>query len=152
MSLIPVGQTAFSTLPDCGGAYGLLINLERGLLDAGPAGAPGTLMPGRYLYAGSANGPGGIRARVTRHARSKKQLHWHIDKLTTAGTIFAVHTWQQQRECEIVDACLATGQAAIAMPGFGSSDCRNCAAHLVRLTPCFDPRLLAARLGAAQSI
>ena len=39
------------------------------------------LYPGFYLYVGSAFGPGGVRARVSRHYRKTKQHHWHIDYL-----------------------------------------------------------------------
>ncbi|MFL5280923.1 MAG: DUF123 domain-containing protein [Rhodopila sp.] len=31
-----------------------------------------SLLPGRYLYAGSARGPGGMRARLDRHLRRNK--------------------------------------------------------------------------------
>ena len=40
------------------------------------------LAPGCYVYAGSARGPGGIRARVRRHLRPDKTPHWHIDQVT----------------------------------------------------------------------
>ena len=37
------------------------------------------IIPGYYLYLGSAFGPGGLRARVGRHARTDKKNRWHID-------------------------------------------------------------------------
>jgi len=39
------------------------------------------LQPGFYIYVGSAFGPGGVQARVSRHLRTDKQEHWHIDYL-----------------------------------------------------------------------
>ena len=46
--------------------------------------------PGWYVYIGSAFGPGGITARVTRHARAAKRLHWHIDYLLEHADIEAI--------------------------------------------------------------
>ena len=65
------------------GAYMLALDLRRpaALHIAKFAGC--TLAPGRYLYLGSARGPGGIGARLKRHFRQDKALHWHIDHLTT---------------------------------------------------------------------
>jgi Uri superfamily endonuclease len=39
------------------------------------------LETGYYIYIGSAFGPGGVRARVSRHFRKEKRKHWHIDYL-----------------------------------------------------------------------
>jgi len=87
------------------------------------------LRPGFYIYVGSAQGPGGIDARVTRHRRREKKLHWHIDYLrrhtalietwTMAGTANREHDWA---------AALAT-QYESAYDRFGASDCR-CNSHL----------------------
>ena len=57
------------TLPDIRGAYALVLRLAHETrLDIATLGRP--LLPaGLYLYAGSAWGPGGIRARVRRHLR-----------------------------------------------------------------------------------
>lgn len=77
-------------LPAGPGAYALLLRL------AEPAEAPtrafpsAVLAPGTYLYAGSAWGPGGIRARVLRHARRAKALHWHVDSLTEVADLVGV--------------------------------------------------------------
>jgi len=87
------------------------------------------LRPGFYIYVGSAFGPGGIQARVSRHRRRDKKLHWHIDYLrrhtalietwTLPGTVNQEHDWA---------AKLAT-RYEIAYPRFGASDCR-CPSHL----------------------
>jgi len=39
------------------------------------------LLPGYYIYIGSAFGPGGVRARVNRHFRMDNRVYWHIDYL-----------------------------------------------------------------------
>ncbi len=36
---------------------------------------------GEYLYTGNAFGPGGLRARISRHLESGRKSHWHIDYL-----------------------------------------------------------------------
>ena len=86
-----------------------------------------------YLYAGSAYGPGGIPARVNRHRRPGKKVHWHIDRLTNAGTVVSVVAIPGGRECAIVAAALRVPGVTMPSPGFGSSDCRACPAHLLRL-------------------
>ena len=39
------------------------------------------LLPGYYLYVGSAYGPGGLRARIGHHCHPADRLHWHVDYL-----------------------------------------------------------------------
>jgi Uri superfamily endonuclease len=51
------------------GAYLLLLNVVVPLCVTLPRRAPASLPAGRYLYAGSAHGPGGLRARLARHLR-----------------------------------------------------------------------------------
>lgn len=87
---------------------------------------------GDYLYAGSAFGPGGSRVRVSRHLRADKKPHWHIDHLSARAACIDVKTYPVRRECALVADMLAAG-ADLPVPGFGSADCRDCAAHLVRL-------------------
>ena len=91
------------------------------------------LKPGRYAYCGSANGPGGIAARVRRHARPTKAAHWHVDHLTGAGRIIEAAACAGGSECDLLRRLLALPGAAIPVPGFGSSDCRTCPSHLVLL-------------------
>lgn len=90
------------------------------------------LGPGSYVYVGSAYGPGGIAARVGRHLRTSKKPHWHIDHLSTNASCVEVGIYPGGNECDLVADLLEAG-GTIAVPGFGSSDCRRCAAHLVRL-------------------
>lgn len=127
------GATDAEALPATPGAYVLIIELTaptpvrlRTLSEA-------VLPPGRYAYAGSARGPGGIRARVRRHMRADKKLHWHIDHLTAAAGVRGAVALPGRRECEAVAALMAAGGATIPVPGFGSSDCADCPAHLLAL-------------------
>lgn len=124
-----------SALPPESGAYILWIDLDRPLTLALPRLGSPVLRPGRYAYCGSARGPGGIRARVARHLRSvtspARKAHWHVDRLTAAGHIVAALVAPGGNECALMDTLLARDGAAVPVPGFGSSDCRRCAAHLV---------------------
>lgn len=112
--------------PKTSGAYALLVALDKPLcVRAGAKRA--TLAPGRYIYCGSAKGPGGLRARLARHMRRDKRVRWHIDQLTIVGTVFGAWVFPDRSECE-------TNGALAALPtpieGFGSSDCRRCRSHL----------------------
>ena len=87
---------------------------------------------GWYAYAGSAQGPGGLGARLSRHVRSPKTLHWHIDYLRTHAA--PVEIWHVggggKRECAWANALSRLPAASLPVPRFGSSDCR-CPTHLV---------------------
>ena len=107
------------------------------------------LAPGRYAYCGSAYGPGGLKARIGRHLRADKAVRWHVDRLTAAGRIVDFRAVPGGRECDLLDRLLEAPGAVVPVPGFGSSDCRACPAHLVALPAGFDPRGLAAALSAA---
>lgn len=87
---------------------------------------------GWYVYVGSARGPGGLAARVGRHLRPAKQVHWHVDRLLAWAEVREVwaRAGDAPSECAWA-AALAQARAARRWPpGFGSSDCR-CAGHLV---------------------
>lgn len=79
-----------------------------------------------YAYVGSAMN--GLRARLARHLRKGKKLHWHIDYLLKEAEIKEIIICQGEErvECYLAQA-LAGGFQSI--PGFGSSDCR-CQSHL----------------------
>ncbi|MCW2306976.1 GIY-YIG nuclease family protein [Rhodobium gokarnense] len=118
-------------LPRAPGAYVLVLGL------AEPAALPARfgeamLPPGWYLYCGSARGPGGIAARLGRHLRREKKNRWHIDALTiAAGTIEAAAV-PDGDECALVSKLSAFRNIDVPVPGFGSTDCRRCASHLLR--------------------
>ncbi|MBN1580584.1 MAG: GIY-YIG nuclease family protein [Anaerolineae bacterium] len=116
------------------GTYCLVVRLDQ--FAQIRVGALGTFdfLCGWYIYVGSAMGPGGLRARLARHSRSDKRLHWHIDYLLAEGTLEA--TWQmassEKHECVWAKAVIGLPGARIPALGFGSSDCR-CPSHLVYL-------------------
>lgn len=119
------------------GAYLLLIRLDVPI-EFTLRGRPVRLAAGIYAYAGSANGPGGIKARVTRHMRKEKKLHWHVDRLTIAAQEITALAFPGGTECALVARMLASGVTEIPVSGFGSSDCRSCKAHLLRLNKAGD--------------
>lgn len=123
-------QSAKSILPQDVGAYILLIHLNKSLILDLPRLPADSVGPGWYAYAGNAYGPGGLRARLARHQRKDKRLHWHIDRLTVHASPLAIPIVEGD-ECAIVTALLAGNRFHIPIPGFGSTDCRNCQSHLL---------------------
>ncbi len=124
------------------GAYVLIIELDAPLA-LGMATLPNAVLaPGRYAYCGSAHGPGGLKARIARHIRRGKPQHWHIDRLTAAGRIVAVHAEAEARECALMARVRAHSGASIPVAGFGSTDCRSCQAHLAAVPADFEPEML----------
>ena len=120
-----------AALPGGPGAYLLLLALGRPLALAIRGLPPAILPPGWYIYAGSARGPGGIRARLARHLRSGKRAHWHIDHLSEAAVARRGFPAPAAGECTLLRALLARPGFRAPVPGFGSSDCRGCASHLL---------------------
>ncbi len=89
-----------------------------------------SLAPGYYCYVGSAFGPGGLRARLGRHARGAMRKRWHIDYLRAASEPIQLwfQTQSESRECAWAEA-LGKGSVFRGIPRFGTSDCR-CDTHL----------------------
>lgn len=89
------------------------------------------LQPGFYFYAGSAHGPGGLRARLGRHLRPNPTRRWHIDYLKSEAPIVAIWYLTGPRSDEHISAAVLYRdlKAAIPLPRFGASDC-SCPAHL----------------------
>jgi Uri superfamily endonuclease len=114
------------------GTYLLLAHLECAVEI--PIGKLGTFSfdTGWYTYAGSALGPGGLPARLARHARADKRLHWHIDFLLQHAALDTI--WQaahpQKLECAWAMAMLDLLGAQTPVRRFGASDCR-CSSHLI---------------------
>lgn len=89
---------------------------------------------GYYIYVGSAFGPGGVKARVSRHMRRKETRHWHIDYAREFMEPYAVwyshdnnhleHIWAQKLE-EI--------NSMSSVIGFGCSECK-CTSHFFHTT------------------
>jgi Uri superfamily endonuclease len=120
-------------LPAVPGAYVLIMESRSPIAVSIGSLTDTVLPPGRYAYAGSARGPGGIRARVARHLRKDKKLHWHIDRITTAADITEVRTYPDGDECGLVIELMTQPGAHHPIRNFGSSDCRICASHFVAL-------------------
>ena len=118
-------------LPAKPGAYLLLLRLAAPLPLRIPALGTAMLPAGCYVYAGSARGPGGIRARAGRHLLRGKPLRWHVDRLTETAAARWAFAVPGGRECDLVQALLARPDYEVALAGFGSSDCRRCASHLL---------------------
>ncbi len=122
--------------PALPGAYILFIQVHAALEIAPGALAKSTLPAGLYAYVGSARGPGGLRARLTRHMRPDRRIHWHVDHLTRRAPVVAVLPLpgSERSECGCLKSLLAIEGVSVPVRGFGSTDCRaGCPAHLVRL-------------------
>jgi len=94
---------------------------------------------GYYAYVGS--GMGGVKARVNRHLRPDKRVHWHIDYLLQRASLSDVIIGESTERTECAIAC-ALGSQFDAIPGFGSSDCR-CPSHLFFATEDMRPKIRA---------
>lgn len=126
-----VDHRLLGNLPVTGGAYALILHLEQAVAVDLPKLSAQPIAPGWYLYAGSAYGPGGLRARLARHFKPNKKTHWHIDRLTNICAPAAALSMPGGCECAIA-AELAAGQAfGFVAAGFGASDCRQCPSHLL---------------------
>jgi Uri superfamily endonuclease len=112
--------------PATPGAYALALRLDAPL-DVRIGKNSATLTAGDYLYCGSARGPGGLRARLSRHMRPQKRAHWHVDQITAVASLLGAFVEEQGDECALN---AALDDLPIPVAGFGSSDCRRCATHL----------------------
>ena len=74
-------------------------------------------------------GPGGLKARLSRHVRRSKSVRWHVDRLTEQGLVIGSWIFLGGDECRLVQMC-----SYLLMPiaGFGSSDCATCRSHLLQ--------------------
>jgi len=117
--------------PDSG-TYILLIVVDRALTL--PVGSLGNVafVPGHYLYVGSALR--NLRARLVRHARREKRIHWHIDVLLAHARLVEawVHVGRERLECAWAHALAERPDLVPWGRRFGASDCR-CATHLFRV-------------------
>jgi len=82
---------------------------------------------GIYFYTGSAQR--NLSARLQRHSRKKKPLHWHIDYLSVKAEMLGAIMIPGQRKYECEIAKELGKMFELAVPGFGASDCR-CTGHL----------------------
>jgi Uri superfamily endonuclease len=84
---------------------------------------------GYYYYVGSAQK--NLQARLKRHQRREKKLHWHIDYLLAKSQLRNIVTWPVAREgeCRLAEYIRTILKGRIIVPGFGSGDC-HCSSHL----------------------
>ena len=109
--------------------YQLLLRIRRPTCVSLRRGPGHQLMPGYYVYTGSARR--GMAARVARHRRRDKPRRWHIDTLTRTSWIRVIGVrYSPAAECRVNQALPGTA----IIPGFGASDCRaGCHAHLQQI-------------------
>lgn len=142
-------EGALSRVEKQPGTYVLTMAVQRNrTIQVGRLG-PMALEQGTYLYVGSALGVGGLRARLARHLRQRKRLHWHIDYLLPVASPWHVfyaygeqrleHSWARQL-CE-------QPEVLIPLMGFGASDCA-CPAHLI----CFPQSMVSGRIWRVLSL
>jgi Uri superfamily endonuclease len=120
-----------SSIPSNPGTYIVLFHApDPRFITAGSLGRL-HVRPGYYLYVGSAFGPGGLRARLSRHLESGHSRHWHVDYLRRA--LLPLEAWFQVQAVPTEHdwaRVLARGKGTQPVfPGFGASDCR-CQTHL----------------------
>jgi histidyl-tRNA synthetase len=115
--------------PSLPGAYVMAIELADTVVVMLSGRSSIALPAGRYLYCGSAKGPGGLKARLSRHVRRGKSVRWHVDQLTERGLVIGSWIFPGGDECRLVQMC-----SHLPMPivGFGSSDCATCRSHLLQ--------------------
>ena len=89
------------------------------------------ILPGYYIYTGSAFGPGGLKARIAHHTRISQRPHWHIDYLRLALPLDQVwYSYNSERYEHLwANAFGRLKGATLPIAGFGASDCR-CKSHL----------------------
>lgn len=81
---------------------------------------------GTYVYTGSARR--NLEARIARHRRREKPLHWHVDYLLASPHASVVDVRRSDKM-----ECLwnQSGGGTVVAPGFGASDCKSgCGSHL----------------------
>ena len=89
---------------------------------------------GNYIYTGSAMK--NLSKRVARHQSKEKKLHWHIDYLLADENVELseiIRYFSENREECVYNQILIQGGAETAIAGFGSSDCRKCPTHLLKI-------------------
>jgi len=124
--------------PEAPGLYALIIEVPSTI--GAKIGSLGVkrFTAGCYVYLGSAKGPGGLAARISRHVSREKKLRWHIDYLLTSGASVHAVVYAEEHvrpEC-ILTPLLEELGFTHPVEGFGSSDCRRgCRSHLLKC-PC----------------
>lgn len=89
---------------------------------------------GDYIYTGSAMK--NLDKRIALHRRKDTNLRWHIDYLLAHADVelpeIVVYPSEIKEECDY-NQLLLNEKAEVPVLGFGSSDCKNCPSHLLRI-------------------
>lgn len=95
-------------------------------------GALGTIdfKPGLYVYCGSARKS--AEKRLERHYSSDKNIHWHIDYLTSNNNVVDHFILPESSEYECILSSIMENLGS-PVDSFGSTDC-NCDSHLYYLS------------------
>ena len=140
---VPIDLSAAEAVLRDSGVYLLIVKLPQECrLKPGSLGEI-LLKPGWHVYVGS--GRRNLSARIARHHRRTKKLHWHIDYLLARVKPADVTSLPirslQDLECKLAGELSAL--AAGSTPGFGCSDC-GCTSHLFHFVgnPLTDRRFL----------
>lgn len=123
-------------IPSEKGTYAIYLHLPRSItITIGKLGRFNFPI-GAYVYVGSAFGSGGLRSRLKRHIYGSTSSHWHIDFLRRNAQVraFAYLINNKNYECQWVQALSELSSSYFPVPGFGSSDCNECHAHLLAFT------------------
>ncbi len=116
------------------GAYQIVLHIKKNT--AIKIGALGEFdfPQGFYVYTGSAMR--NLTKRVERHCKKDKKLRWHIDYLTSHKDVEIINAIaypsENKMEC-LLNQNLHKHFTEIPVKRFGSSDCRECPAHLIYL-------------------
>lgn len=136
-------------IPARAGSYAITWALDIAVdLQVGRLGAA-AFPAGRYIYLGSAFGPGGLRARLRHHMNIAAKPHWHLDYLRPCLRPTGILWSDAPERLECAWARALAGRPGVFPPvlGFGSSDCAcGCPAHLLSLPPEMDNLALPAVL------
>ncbi len=111
------------------GAYVLIMRSKGVELNVGKLGKV-SVPRGLIAYVGSAKGPAGLGARLSRHFRRGKMRRWHIDYLTESegveviGALALVGGEESKVASILMDECVPLAA------GFGCSDKKRDFTHL----------------------
>ena len=116
------------------GCYQLKIKIKQNIsLKIGALGKR-SFPKGDYVYTGSAMK--NLSKRIARHQSKEKKLHWHIDYLLAHPKVELVevvsYPSEIREECRY-NQIMIKKKAEIPVLGFGSSDCKKCPSHLLKI-------------------
>lgn len=116
------------------GCYQLQIKIKESIaLEIGALGLC-AFERGIYVYTGSAMK--NLGKRVARHRRKNKKIRWHIDYLLVHPSVeladVKIYPSEIREECLYNQKLLHEG-AKVSAAKFGSSDCRACPSHLLKI-------------------